>query len=178
MKTVIVGTTNPAKIEAVCGGFGSMFPGGEFDFVPISVSSGVSEQPFSDEETLQGAFNRAREAAVNRPEADYWVGIEGGIEDRPGGMAAFAWVVVLALGMAGKSRSAAYFLPEVLAGYVREGMLLGQADDLFFGRINSNQSEGAIGILSGGVVDRSDLIAQAVALALLPFKNQSLYGEK
>ena len=54
-----------------------------------NVPSGVSDQPRSEQETLEGARNRARSAARGYPHADYWVGIEGGIEDT-GSMAAFA----------------------------------------------------------------------------------------
>jgi non-canonical (house-cleaning) NTP pyrophosphatase len=52
---------------------------------------------------------------------------------------------------------------------------LGEADDIVFGRSNSKQKEGAIGLLTGNVVDRAGLYEHAVILALVPFKNVALY---
>jgi non-canonical (house-cleaning) NTP pyrophosphatase len=58
---------------------------------------------------------------------------------------------------------------------VRQGMELGDADDAVFGRSNSKQANGAVGILTGNVIDRAELYEQAVVLALIPFKNPELY---
>jgi inosine/xanthosine triphosphatase len=140
----------------------------------------VSDQPGSDGETLRGALNRAANAAAAAPEADYWAGIEGGIEERDGEMAGYAWIVVRGQGLAGssrtgKGRTGTFFLPRRVAELVRQGLELGDADDAVFGRSNSKQENGAVGILTGNVVDRAELYEQAVVLALIPFKNPELY---
>ena len=129
----------------------------------------------SSEETLNGAFNRARGAAEKFSNGDFWVGIEGGVEECEGEMAAFAWVVVLTREKAGKGRTGTFFLPERVANLIREGRELGEADDIVFGKTNSKQENGAIGILTGDVIDRARLYEQAVILALVPFKNPGLY---
>src|SRR5262249_45966656 len=153
-------------------GFQKMFPDEEFSTKGISVPSHVSDQPMSDAETLQGALNRVWQAQQDIPEADYWVGIEGGVEDRGGQLEAFAWVVVVSSdGRTGKSRTSAYYLPEETAALVRQGIELGHADDMIFGRSNSKQKNGSVGLLTGDVVDRTAYYVQAVILALIPFKN-------
>ncbi len=80
-KTVVVASQNPVKAQAVAHGFQRMFPDLELTVQTISVPSGVSRQPFSNAETLQGAVNRAAEAARQLPDADYWAGVEGGVEE-------------------------------------------------------------------------------------------------
>ena len=175
MPVIAIASHNPVKLAAARQGFASAFPEQEFSFVPVSTSSGVSEQPFSDPETLHGAEERARQASLALPDADYWVGIEGGVEEHPCGMAAFAWVVVRGPAQSGRGRSAAFFLPEAVAALVRQGMELGAADDLVFGRSNSKQANGAIGLLTGDVIDRAALYVPAVVMALIPFKNPELY---
>ena len=35
-----------------------------------------------DAETDQGAWNRVHSACVEHPDADFWVGIEGGVEEK------------------------------------------------------------------------------------------------
>lgn len=175
MTILVLASTNPVKIQALRLGFTQMFPGETIEILTTSVPSGVSDQPLSDQETLQGAANRARNAARLVPQADYWIGIEGGIEDQNEQMAAFAWVVVYTPKLIGKGRSGTFFLPPTVADLIRQGKELGEADDIVFSKQNSKQANGAIGILTGDVVDRTQLYAHAVILALVPFKNPELY---
>ena len=130
---------------------------------------------------LHGYAERLRgfvHAAELVPNADYWVGIEGGVEDKQGSMSALAWVVVMSKNLMGKGRTGTFFLPDEVANLVREGKELGEADDLVFNRKNSKQSDGAIGLLTGNVIDRSQLYEEAVILALIPFKNVEMYEKK
>ncbi len=175
MKTLVVASKNPVKARATLYGFHRMFPGEEFVVKTVTVASGVSSQPLSSDETLQGARNRAQRAAQLVQAADDWIGIEGGVEEEHGDMAAFAWVVVLSQHLMGKSRTGTFFLPEAVARLVRQGQELGAADDMVFNTSNSQQAQGAIGLLTENVIDRTQLYAQAVILALVPCKNAALY---
>lgn len=116
----------------------------------------------------------AREAS---PEADAWVGIEGGVDDLGDDLIAFAWIVVLSPSAIGRARTGAFYLPQAVADLVREGFELGHADDRVFGTTNSKQEAGAVGLLTGGVIDREALYRHAVALALIPHVNAALYGK-
>ncbi len=175
MKTIVIASQNPVKIEAALSGFEIMFPGETFEVRSVSVPSGVGHQPMSNQETLRGAQNRALNAHQALPQADYWVGIEGGIELINGEMAAFAWIFVLSQDRAGKSQTGIFFLPSEVAELIRQGKELGEADDIVFERSNSKQKDGAIGILTDNVIDRTSLYQHAVVLALVPFKNPELY---
>ena len=77
---VIVASKNPVKINCAEIGFSQMFPDEMFEVEGLATSSGVSDQPVTNEETLTGAKNRASNAKEEIKEADFWVGIEGGIE--------------------------------------------------------------------------------------------------
>lgn len=189
---VIVASKNPVKIGAARDGFSRMFPSLTFDVRATSVPSGVPDQPFTDEETLQGALNRARNARDVEPNADYWIGLEGGVDAGKAGdtddggdggpIQSFAWIVVVGKGKGkdgagervGKARTATYYLPEETAKLLRDGMELGHADDLVHGRTNSKQKSGSVGILTDDVVNRQSYYSEAVVLALIPFKNASL----
>jgi inosine/xanthosine triphosphatase len=173
-KTVIVASTNPTKIEAVRLGFNSMFPATTLTFEGVAFESGVSDQPASDAETLLGAQNRAANARRVRPDADFWVGVEGGVENGGESLLAFAWIVVLGTEGEGYSRTATFTLPDEVAALVRQGVELGEADDRVFGRTNSKQANGAVGILTHDALDRAGFYSQAVLLALIPFANPHL----
>jgi inosine/xanthosine triphosphatase len=175
MKTILVASNNPVKIQAALNGFQKMFPGEPFEIQGMSVPSGVSDQPMTSAETLQGALNRARGAA--QQPADFWVGIEGGCEEMQEEMQAFAWVVILSRNRIGKSRTGTFTLPDEITRLVRQGVELGEADDRVFNRANSKQGNGAVGILTDDVIDRTVYYEQAVILALIPFKNPNLSFE-
>ncbi|MFN8379179.1 MAG: inosine/xanthosine triphosphatase [Anaerolineae bacterium] len=175
MSTLIVASTNPVKVRAALGGFQRMWPDQSFTADGLSVPSGVSDQPMGDDETLRGAYQRAAGAQVARPDADYWVGIEGGCAEGAGGLEAFAWVVVLGRETSGRSRTGMFMLPEEVADLVRNGIELGHADDAVFGRSNSKHEDGSVGLMTGGVIDRTAYYEHAVVLALIPFRQPHLH---
>jgi non-canonical (house-cleaning) NTP pyrophosphatase len=90
-------------------------------------------------------------------------------------MVAFAWIVVMSGGQQGSARTAQFRLPKEVQRLVAGGMELGDADDRVFGRTNSKQKSGAVGLLTQNVVTRTTLYEGAVVLALIPFKNPDLY---
>jgi inosine/xanthosine triphosphatase len=128
----------------------------------------------SDSETRRGAGNRAQTAQSAEPNADYWIGIEGGVEDKNGSLEAFAWVVIISPVRMGSGRTGAYFLPQETTQLIRQGYELGDADDMVFGRSNSKQQNGSVGILTHDVIDRTAYYVHAVILALIPFVNLQL----
>lgn len=173
---IIVASTNPVKIATTKDGFAKMFPDSALEVSGVSVTSGVSDQPLSEEETINGATNRALQAFQKCPHADFWVGIEGGIERIGTEIEVFAWIVVRAKnGKTGKGRTGSFFLPQKIADLINQGKELGEADDIVFGRRNSKQSNGAVGILTGDVLTRTSYYEPAVILALIPFRNPQLY---
>lgn len=171
---VIVASKNPVKIKAAQKGFES-YLGDKVEVEGCSVESGVSDQPMTDEETLLGAKNRVNNAQNAFPEADYWIGIEGGLHPSENGLVAFAWIVVKSKTAAGQSRTTSFLLPKPVSDLIAKGYELGVANDIIFHENNSKQKRGAVGILSKGVVDRTELYIQAVQLALIPIMNEELY---
>lgn len=184
---IAVGSRNPVKLEAVRLAFERTFPGEAVEVVGHEVDPGVPEQPHGEAETREGALTRARGAARRAPGADYHVGIEGGVApphpDDSGGaegsvaLHAFARVVVLRGDRIGESATGRFRLPEPVAALVWEGVELGEADDRVFGREGSKSGKGAVGLLTGGSVTRTELYAQAVCLALCRFVHPELYGD-
>lgn len=172
---VVVASRNPVKLGAADRGFSQTFPDRVVEILAADASSGVADQPCSDVETLAGATNRVAGVRAAQPNADYWVGIEGGLSDVGGVMEAFAWVVVASPAGSGRSRTASFLLPPAVARLVRSGLELGDADDQVFGRTNSKQNQGAVGLLTDGVIDRQELYEPAVILALAPVAKPGLY---
>ncbi len=176
-QTILVASRNPVKIAAARRGFQRMYPQSAFTVQGAEVPSGVPPQPLSEAETRRGARNRAERAAAMHPQAGYWVGIEGGLHPDGETFLALAWVCVLdAAGRRGEARTGAFHIPPAVAALIRQGLELGEANDRLFARHNSKQKEGAVGLLTGGLLDRAGFYEQAVILALIPLRNGHLWG--
>lgn len=71
---VAVGSKNPVKVQAVK----NAFLNEDITLIPCSASSNVRPQPLSDEETLQGAINRAKDC-LEKTEVQLAFGLEAGV---------------------------------------------------------------------------------------------------
>ena len=172
---IIIASSNPIKINATKLAFEQMFPDHLFQFEGVSISSDISDQPMSNNETLKGAMNRSNNAKLECMDADYWIGIEGGVEKKGNEMQVFAWIYIQSKEMVGKARTATFNLPKKIIELIDSGMELGDADDIIFNRRNSKQKNGAVGILTKDLIDREKYYTHAIIMALIPFKNMDLY---
>ena len=175
MIRIVVASKNPVKLDAVKDGL-SLFMNEPFEVIGLLVESGVSDQPMSDLETLQGAETRVKNIQNQFPDYDFYVGIEGGVEESVPGLMAFAWIVISNGIKTGKARTASFFLPPEVAWLVHQGMELGDADDIVFSKQNSKQQNGAVGLLTNDIITRKSLYMPAVQMAFIPFLNPGLYG--
>ena len=166
MSSVIIASTNPVKIAATKGGFKAVLPDKKFSFTGISVPSGVSAQPMTDQETLAGATNRAINAQSAHPTADYWVGLEGGIHQVNGVHHSFAWVAVRNKDHLEVSRTATFTLPAKVSQLIDQGIELGFAMDQAYAVRDVKHTMGAVGILTDNLITRTSLYQPAVIIAL------------
>jgi inosine/xanthosine triphosphatase len=174
IKHIAVGSTNPVKIAAVRMIATRAFPGAEV--VGHSIASGVSEQPWGDEETRRGALNRAQ-AVLLATGSDLGVGLEGGVLETEMGLMTCAWCVVVdGGGRIGVGGGVHMRLPPPVARALQAGGELGPAMDQLTGQHNTKQAQGAVGILTGGLSNRGSAYGQLVAMALGPFVKAEYYS--
>jgi len=168
-----VGSTNPAKLEAVHRALARLAPGCAVE--GVVVPSGVPAQPFGDEETRRGAEGRAR-AALTATGADVAFGLEGGVIVEDGATWLVSWVAAIDRdGRTGQASGLRMPLPASAAGRLLAGEELGDViDDLFSVRM-SKQHTGAVGLLTEGFVSRTDAFADLVAMACAPLLRPDLY---
>lgn len=167
VRCVAVGSLNPVKIGAVRAVFAPLAPGALVE--SVGSPSGVSDQPWGDDETIRGARARAQHARQTA-DADVGVGIEGGVVDGPEGLRTCAWAVVVSRdGVTGIGGSLALALPPFVATLVREGVELGAAMDRASGMVDTKRGHGAVGILTAGLIDRQRAYEVLVTYALAPF---------
>lgn len=157
--------------------FAVLWPEGACDIVPVSVDSGVTAQPMSDAEGIRGAANRAQRARMAL-DADFGVGLEGGLHEVDGRWFDCGWVVVVDRdGREGIGSTVKIQTPAKVIALVHQGMELGVANDLFFGAANSKQAQGHFGLMTNGAITRAQGYRDGVIMALTRFLHPDLFEE-
>jgi len=174
---ILVGSENPVKVEAAEEVFSKYF--GQINVTGVKVSSKVSAQPV-DEEIFEGAKNRALELKkLNEQQnlqADFFVGIEGGIKKLYSKWFALGvGCVIDNQAKIGYGLSPCFELPESIVEQLLSGSKLGEVMEKVSDKDNIRQREGAIGFLSKGMMDRKNLYVHCLISALVPFLNKDLY---
>ena len=168
-----VGSTNPAKLEAVHRALARLAPGCTVE--GVSVSSGVGAQPIGDEETRAGALSRARLALASL-DVELGIGLEGGVIFERDVPWLVSWVAAIDRdGRTGEASGLRMRLPATSSARLRAGDELGDVIDDLFNVHASKQQTGAIGLLTEGFVSRTDAFADLVAMACAPLIRPDLY---
>jgi inosine/xanthosine triphosphatase len=171
---VAIGSQNKAKVGAVKKVFGRVFPDYEIVFVPLATESRVKDQPIQNNETMIGAINRARHARDLSPEADYFVGLEGGVDIGAGGHSfVFGWVAIINVDQRMHLGSSSWV--ELPNGF-HKPLLMDRANlgDLIREIATVDDQEvrqviGTNGVLTAGFYTREQEFCDAVTCALAPF---------
>ncbi len=157
---VIVGSLNPIKINAIKDAFCAHKTDAEIS--GTHVSSHVSAQPISLDEIIRGARNRAQQAFN---QCDLSVGVESGIfyvHDKHYDTCH----VALFDGKTFYEGGSPYFeIPQrIVHSIMYERLELGNFFD--------GKEQGAIGVLTQGLITRQHQLTQAAILALARYRNK------
>lgn len=174
MIKVAVGSKNPVKIESVRLAFEALWPGEKWQIEGIDIASGVSEQPMSDEESIKGAYNRARKA-LKELDADWGVGLEGGLQKTGEHWLDCGWVVVIDKdGSEGIGSTVKMVVPAMMMELIHEGKELGEVCDIVFSETNSKHGDGHFGLMTNSLITRTTGYKDGVIAALSYFMHPRL----
>ncbi|EOR23833.1 NTPase [Niallia nealsonii AAU1] len=166
---VCIGTNNQAKVKAVKNSLGK---DKNIEFATFNVSSGVSDQPFSDEETIKGAINRAM-TALQEGKGEIGIGLEGGVQRTNNILFLTNWgALVLKDGTTFIASGARIPLPNEIEIELLAGRELGPVMDEFAHKDNVRSYEGAIGIFTYGRINRTSMFEHVVELLVGQMKFQ------
>jgi inosine/xanthosine triphosphatase len=174
---ILVGSKNPVKIDAVREALSNYF--GNIEVTGIEVESGISTQPIG-EETFIGARNRALNLKAlnesNNIDADFFVGIEGGIAKKFDKWFAFGCMCIVdKSGNIGFGTSPHFELPMLVVEKLLNGIELGTVMDEIQNEEHTKQKHGAIGYFTNGVMNRKELYVEGLKVAIIPFLNKKLF---
>ena len=169
---IAIGTKNRAKIAAVQKVVACYIDNVQFE--AFNVVSHVADQPMSDEETRQGAINRAQEALAIS-DAQLAFGLEGGVKMLNGGLYLCNWAALATRkGVIYTAAGAQIPLPVEIATEIQRGRELGPVMDAYAQQTNTREHAGAIGVFTNGYVDRQEMFEHILTLLI----GQYMYFEK
>ncbi len=164
-----VGSTNPVKIAAAQAAFTKVWPEITWNAEGFAATSGVSDQPTSDLESIRGATSRAHQA-IDYFDAQFGVGMEGGVQQVESQWFDCGWVVVVnKQGIVGIGSTIRLQVPDQMMQLVHQGLELGEVDDRVFGQVNSKQQDGHFGLMTNGIISRQSGYTDGVIAALARF---------
>ncbi|MCR2821809.1 DUF84 family protein [Lederbergia panacisoli] len=159
---IAVGSKNAAKIKAAETVLRDI--GYSNELIPLDAPSNVSGMPFSDEETMKGAMNRA-EYCIAQGDVEIAIGLEGGVTETPKGLFLINYGALAEKGketiVAGGAR---IMLPDEIAERLRAGEELGPVMEDYSKKKNVRSKEGAIGIFTHGMVNRDEMFMHIMKL--------------
>lgn len=171
-----MGSTSDSKLRATRAVFARIDPQASVEAVPVD--SAVSEQPIGDQETVAGALQRARESR-RIADADFGVGIEGGVHQDDRGVWLSAWVAVVDReGREGLGGGLRVMLPGWIANRAMAGEPVGDIVDRLLDKRDAHEALGVIGLLTRRLVDRQAALEQGLLAALAPFLSADMYAGK
>ncbi len=134
-------------------------------------------------ETFTGAENRALALIeinlAGNLNADFFVGIEGGIMEIHNTWFAFGCMCVIDKNKNSSFGASPLFeLPDFVVDELLDGVELGEVMDELTGTKNTKHKDGAIGFFTNGVMDRQNLYVQGLITALAPFQHKKLFFEE
>src|SRR3989344_8261918 len=166
---VAVGSKNPVKLAAVKDAFQKLFPDKEWNVTGIEVDSEVSDQPMSDAVSIIGARNRAVKS-LKELDADYGVGLEGGLQEIEGRWFDNGWIVVVDKnGNEGIGSTVKMPTPAKLMELIHKGIELGAANDMIFNTQNSKHADGHFCLMTKNAITRTSGYRDGVIAALTRF---------
>lgn len=174
---VTIGSKNQVKVEALQETLGNYEMFNNVEVTATEVTSNVSEQPTSTEETIRGAMNRAK----NSFKENYSFGIESGITKVPYTKTGYMDFTACAI-YDGKEfhigLSSAFEYPkEITRMALEEGLTISDAAHKIgiTDKANVGAHEGVIGILTKGRLARKEYTKEAIRMALIHLENAHLY---
>ncbi|MEX2028522.1 MAG: inosine/xanthosine triphosphatase [Candidatus Curtissbacteria bacterium] len=175
---VAIGSKNPAKIKAARIGFEKVFPGEKIEIVGIDAKSGISNQPMSDKQSIRGAVNRAKRALRGVKDADFGVGMEGGIHKIGKKWFESGWIAVVdKTGKVGLGTSARWEMSQKVIGKLDGGNELAHIFQEIAQVENAKDEGGVMGLVTRNVLPRDLAYSHGVIFALAPFFSDPIFWD-
>ncbi len=175
---IIIGSTNTPKKDAVLTSFTQAYPNTDIIIECVKTKSGVSAHPLNAGEAMKGAMNRIADAQYQKPGADYYVGIEGGLLQVEERAYEIGWIVIAnTVGKVATALSAGIEIKGEILRNILNGTELSEVLDNMYGVGKIGDTNGFYGLATDDLVTRTQAYEQGLHFAIAQFKHAELYQQ-
>ena len=129
-----------------------------------------------DNETMDGALERAKNALKADPDASFGIGLEGGVNKIGDRWFESGWICIISRdGEIGWGSSGRYEMSRKIMKRLLNGEELASVIDDLSGQSDVRSSQGAMGILTNGQLPRALSYSHGVIFAFAPFVSDEVY---
>ena len=162
---IAIGTTSAQKIDYLKEVLNELEI--EFSLIPVEVSSEISNQPLSNQETKQGSINRAKNALNKSNGCDFAIGIEVGYQpNKAGNYKMFCWTTIIdSKNKKVSARSHQLLLPQFYQTILKENKYLYDYVDQYLSETQNSPHKHLALILK----TRKPLIQTSIKTAILNY---------
>lgn len=175
MKKIVLTSMNPVKLSVVKNIVEKLLQDTSFEYIQLDLDIKNAEL-FGREQILTymtDILSKARKAVSG---AEYYVCMQGGMEDGEGEMHETAYVIVSdSTGRSELSRCSTFKVPTHVANEVRNGKDFAKSVDEFFKVQDTKTTGGFVSILTKGVVNKESHYSQPFAIALSTLVQKSWF---
>lgn len=160
MRKIVIGSLNPDKIGILQKVLREI--NFKMEVIGVKADSQVSSQPLDKDSTRKRAINRAHNARAAFPEADFWIGLEGGLHNYQKGYFLVSFACLLDkkgkqyIGEGEKIR-----LPKTVSQKIKQGEWFGKVIREYAQEHNLNQN----------LITREKPFSQAIKEAFKKYQN-------
>jgi non-canonical (house-cleaning) NTP pyrophosphatase len=166
MKKIVLTSKNPVKISAVKNIVEQLFLDTYFEYIPLDLDAKNAEL-FGKQQILAFMKNSLSSAREAISDAEYYVCMQGGMEDSGDEMHETAYVMVSdSSGRSEVSGCSTFRVPTQVANEVRNGKDFAKSVDEFFKVQNTKTTGGFVSILTNGIVNKESHYSQPFAIAI------------
>lgn len=140
----------------------------DFEIILAEVDSGIKEQPLGQDQVVEGAKNRAREALKKFSGAEFSLGLEGGLEKIDGNFFLICAAVIHAKGKYFTGLGSKLALPVKVSQEIDRGGFFGKVIREFKEENKNNES---LLLLVNSLISREELFTEAIRNAYLAYLN-------
>jgi len=175
----IIGSASERKINISKEVIQELFKNEEITVEGYAAKSGMPETPF-DQETFDGAKNRALDSKTHANDKDFWIGLESGLVERYGHIFEEAWAAVIDkegkefYGYSSGLKVPDYILQKMAERKLSHSELMSEIE------IEFDLPNETWGNYSGGMISREVSLKEALRNAILQIvaNDRSFYKKK
>lgn len=173
---IILTSKSELKGQVVLEAIKKVFPDTTFDLIQFDLEMNGPE-PVGEKALISEITDHLKKARISDSTAAFYIAMEGGVQEGEDGTNEVAMVIVENNeGVRSISRAASFPVPPKIANKVKNGIPFADAVNEEYSTKDIKNTQGFVGLLTNGVVDKKALYLQPAIIAFSRYSKMEWFG--